>query len=505
MPYCIYLRKSRKDMELEQFGEGETLARHKRTLLELARKQNLTIGEIYEEIVSGESIEARPQMQRLLRDVENNLWDGVLVMELERLARGDTRDQGTVAQTFKLTDTLIITPQKTYNPLNEFDEEYFEFGLFMSRREYKTINRRLQAGRLASVKEGNYIGSTPPFGYDKVRQTDAKGYTLAENEESDYVRMIYDLYVNKNMTPGKIADYLTSIGVQPKKGGNFTMHSVRDILRNPIYIGKVRWNWRPHKKSVQSGKVVVTRPRCSNESVVLIKGKHPAIISEELFNAAQQKHGSNPRNQVGCELINPFAHLMYCRECGKAMVYRAYRNGVPRLICANKYCDVSSSPFEVIEQSVIDSLKEKLGELEIAASQHANGADDDEFNAYRSSLRKIEQELDLAGRQQNRLYDLLEQGIYTQETFLERQKLLDQRKKELQNKLVAARENAPQKINYDECITRVRQVLELYPALSTQDKNSLLRSAVKRITYYRPKSDRYHQSPANVEIELIFE
>ncbi|GAB5081362.1 recombinase family protein [Hominimerdicola sp. 21CYCFAH17_S] len=502
MPYCIYLRKSRKDMELEQYGDGETLARHKRTLLELARKQNLTIGEIYEEIVSGESIEARPQMQKLLRDVENNLWDGVLVMELERLARGDTKDQGTVAQTFKLTNTLIITPQKTYNPLNEFDEEYFEFGLFMSRREYKTINRRLQAGRLASIKEGNYIGSLPPFGYDKVRLTDAKGYTLAENGESDYVRMIYDLYVNKNMTPGKIADYLTSIGVQPKKGGKFTMHSVRDILRNPIYIGKVRWNWRPNKKSVQDGRIIVTRPRSTSESTVLIKGKHQAIISEEIFNAAQKKHGSNPRTQIKHELKNPFAHLMYCRECGKAMVYRTYANSEPRIICANKYCEISSSPFEVIEKSVIDSLTEKLGELEIAAAQPEQSSA--EFKTYRSAVKKIEQELEQANAQQNKLYDLLEQGIYTQEIFLERQKALEQRRKDLQNKLVAARENAPQPINYEERITKVRQVLELYPTLDVKEQNTLLRSVIKRITYYRPKSDRYHQNLAEIDIELVF-
>lgn len=268
MPYCIYLRKSRKDIELEKYGEGETLARHKHTLLEIARKQNLTIGEIYEEIVSGESIAARPQMQRLLSDVEKDLWDGVLVMELERLARGDTMDQGIVAQTFKLTDTLIITPTKTYNPLNEFDEEYFEFGLFMSRREYKTINRRLQAGRLASIKEGNYIGSAAPFGYDKVRLPERKGYTLAENDESDYVRMIFDLYVNQNYTPGKIADHLTSIGVKPKKGGAvFSTASVRDILSNPIYTGKLRWNWRPNKKSVSSGHVTISRPRCDADSV----------------------------------------------------------------------------------------------------------------------------------------------------------------------------------------------------------------------------------------------
>ena len=141
--YIIYLRKSRADLEAEQRGEGETLARHERALLELARRQRLNIVDIYREIVSGETIAARPVMQRVLAEVEEGLWDGVLVYEVERLARGDTIDQGIVAQAFKFSNTKIITPVKTYDPDNEFDEEYFEFGLFMSRREYKTINRRV--------------------------------------------------------------------------------------------------------------------------------------------------------------------------------------------------------------------------------------------------------------------------------------------------------------------------------------------------------------------------
>ena len=154
MAYLIYLRKSRMDMEAEARGEGETLARHRTTLLALARRMGLEIGGIYEEIVSGETIAARPQMQRLLSEVEAGQWEGVLVMEVERLARGDSIDQGIVAQAFKYSGTKIITPAKTYDPANEFDEEYFEFGLFMSRREYKTIKRRMVAGRIASVKEG---------------------------------------------------------------------------------------------------------------------------------------------------------------------------------------------------------------------------------------------------------------------------------------------------------------------------------------------------------------
>ena len=125
MPYCIYLRKSRADLDAEQHGEGETLARHEAALMALAHAKGLQITKIYKEVVSGETIASRPAVQQLLSDVESGQWDGVLVMEVERLARGDTIDQGLIAQTFKYSETKIITPVKTYDPNDEFDEEYF--------------------------------------------------------------------------------------------------------------------------------------------------------------------------------------------------------------------------------------------------------------------------------------------------------------------------------------------------------------------------------------------
>lgn len=78
--------------------------------------------------MSGDTIAARPVMQKLLEEVGNGVWDGVLVMEIERLARGNTMDQGLISQAFQFSGTKIITPIKTYDPANEFDEEYFEFG-----------------------------------------------------------------------------------------------------------------------------------------------------------------------------------------------------------------------------------------------------------------------------------------------------------------------------------------------------------------------------------------
>ena len=122
MADCIYLRKSRVDVEAESYGAGDTLARHEQALLRHAASLNRSIAHIYREVVSGETISARPQMQLLLRDVEAGAWDAVHVMEVERLARGDTLDQGIVSQAFLYSGTLIITPKKTYDPKNEFDE-----------------------------------------------------------------------------------------------------------------------------------------------------------------------------------------------------------------------------------------------------------------------------------------------------------------------------------------------------------------------------------------------
>lgn len=122
-PYAIYLRKSRDDIAAERSGGEDTLARHEMMLTELAKQRGYLIGEIYREVVSGETISGRPEMQRLLRDVEAERWAGVLVTEVTRLARGDTIDQGVVAQTFKYSGTLIVTPLKTYDPRDRGDEE----------------------------------------------------------------------------------------------------------------------------------------------------------------------------------------------------------------------------------------------------------------------------------------------------------------------------------------------------------------------------------------------
>lgn len=87
--YALYLRKSRADLDAEQRGEGETLAKHRAALTDFAHRRGLMIVREYAEIVSGDSIAARPQMQTLLDDVKRGTYAGVIVNDIDRLGRGD--------------------------------------------------------------------------------------------------------------------------------------------------------------------------------------------------------------------------------------------------------------------------------------------------------------------------------------------------------------------------------------------------------------------------------
>ena len=108
--YVMYLRKSRKDDEYGAASNEDVLARHELLLRDTAKRNKIIVSAIYREVRSGDSISARPMMQQLLSELADGRWDGVLVVEIERLARGDTIDQGIVARAFQDSGAMIITP-----------------------------------------------------------------------------------------------------------------------------------------------------------------------------------------------------------------------------------------------------------------------------------------------------------------------------------------------------------------------------------------------------------
>lgn len=522
MPYCLYVRKSRADAEAEARGEGETLSRHINTLLELAKRRHLDITQIYREIVSGETIAARPVMQQLLSEVEQGLWDGVLVMEVERLARGDTVDQGIVAQTFKFSDTLIITPIKDYNPNNEFDEEYFEFGLFMSRREYKTINRRLQRGRLASVKEGKYVGSQSPYGYERVKIKGDKGYTLEPfPPEADVVRMIFDWYTRGEVLPdgsfrrlgvSLIVRRLNSLKIPPRKSDHWATATVRDILINPVYVGKVRWNWRSDVKKMVDGRVVIERPRNSLDKCTVAEGLHPPLVSVEAFAIAQELMSSNPPRPVGERgtVKNPLAGIIVCAKCGHRMTRRPYtgRDYPDTLMCADTACDNISCALHYVERRVLEALQEWLADYKL---QWETGGEENPAVAMvamkEKALRRLDTEYTTLTKQLDNTHDLLEQGVYTTEQFLERSRKLSERiKKNEEDRLALGADIASDKsreAGRKQIIPKVERLLEVYYELPTpKAKNDMLKEVLEKVVYLKTKNGRWNNAPDDFELTL---
>lgn len=497
--YCMYLRKSRADLEAEARGEGETLKRHEMILLELAKKMNITISKIYKEIVSGETIAARPVMQQLLSDIEKGMWEGVFVVEIERLARGDTIDQGIVAQAFKYTNTKIITPMKIYDPSNEFDEEYFEFGLFMSRREYKTINRRLQQGRIQSIKEGKYVGNVAPYGYKRKKLENQKGYTLEPlEEEAKIVKLIYKWYTGANrIGVSIIANKLNEMKIPTRKGGDWTTSTIRGILSNPVYIGKIKWNSRPQKKKIIDGEIKKERPRANKEEWILVDGLHKPIIDEETYNLAQEYLDKNPSVPVPTrhKVKNPLAGLIICGVCGRRMKRRPYSNGQPSsLMCDGPTCTNVSSPLNLVEKYLLQTLEDwlKVQKLNIKKQEASNL----ETDIIEQSIKEINNELEILNKQLNSLYDLLEQGVYSIDIFIQRSKILN-------DKINVLRENKEKledrlndiliiKENEKAIIPKVEKVLETYNRLEDpKEKNDLLKEVIDKVIYTKKEGGRW--------------
>ncbi|MTI48259.1 MAG: recombinase family protein [Firmicutes bacterium] len=519
--YCMYLRKSRADLEAESQGEGETLARHEKILLNLSKKQNINITKIYREIVSGESIAARPVMQELLNEVEQGMWKGVLVVEVERLARGATMDQGIVAQTFKYSNTLIVTPMKTYDPNDEFDEEYFEFGLFMSRREYKTINRRLQRGRIESVKEGKYLGTIAPYGYVRKKLEGQKGYTLEPHpEQAGVVKLIFELYTKgeqqadgsfRRLGVSRIARKLNEeLMISPMRSDRWVSSTLQDMLRNHVYIGKIKWNSRPTIKQMINGKMVTKRPRAKKEDLILVDGLHEAIIHKDTFDLAQKILAENSapiKNKYTFK--NPLMGLVFCGVCGRRMKRKpAYKGDKEIITCPITGCENVSTELKLVEKRIVEYLQIWVQEYkaELKSSEDLNDSNV-EIELIEKTIDNINKELKILKKQSNSLHDLLEQGVYTTEKFIERSKIISSKIEKLNNAKIDLKEQLKQFNTREEkqkvMIPKIEKIIEEYYSIEDmKSRNNLLKEVLGKIVYTKKIRGGRHGNVDNFELEL---
>lgn len=499
--FYMYLRKSRADGESETIEE--VLAKHYKILQDYAiTKLGGPIPEsrIYREVVSGETIQDRPEMLKLLDSIQNDNITGVLVVEPQRLSRGDLSDCGTIIRAFRYTKTLIVTPTKTYDLEDKFERKFFEMELMRGNDYLEYIKEIMNRGRIASVQSGNFIGATPPYGYDKLK--DGKSWTLVPNEKADIVRMIFDLWIKDGYGPNKIKHKLNELHLKPRKGNLWSTQTIRDILKNPVYTGKIRWKSRVNIKKYDNGVLKTSQIRNSPENWIVVDGKHEAIISEEIFAAAQARFGNIPKKTTEKKLVNPLAGILHC-SCGKAMIFQRFPNAEPHLLCPNmKYCKNHSAVFSEVIEEILSALKQfAINTRELIDSPQDTSA------AQKAVTASLIKELNSLETQQERLYEFLEQGIYSSEVFVKRNEALAQRRSELQEAISEAHKQESIEIDYQERYVSLNEAIRALEddSVSIADKNRLLRAVIKDITYSRLSSLRTRpiKEAFTLDIELL--
>lgn len=504
-----YSRKSRSDDPL--LSLEEVLEKHDRILDEYAEKYlGGTIPEEnqYKEVKSSETIDDRPEMLKLLKAIESPAIKAILIVEVQRLSRGDLEDAGRLIKILRYTNTHVITPTKIYDLRDEYDREAFERELKRG-NEYLEYYKKIQArGKLASVKEGNYVGSVAPYGFERIKIKDGKKdcFTLKEKkDEADIVRMIFNWYCNEDIGVTMICRRLEKMNVKTKSGGKkWNPPIIFAMLENVHYIGCVRWNWRKVVKVIEDSEVRELRPKAKVDEYLIFNGKHEGLVSEELFNKAAEIRGTRHRTKTDTSLKNPLSGLLFCKACGSKIGYNTYvRNGVefakPKLRCNNQvHCRSGSVPFEEVLDYIRSALKDCISDFKIMVENEQ----DDSEKLHREIVENLKKKLkileDKEIAQWEAQYD--PDLAMPPHIFKKLNERLLKDKEEIKKALCEAYESMPEPVNYKEKISTFTGVLNALddPTLTPKIKNQYLKDIIKRIDYERP----FTKAPYKINIEL---
>lgn len=489
----IYLRKSRKDLEeekkaMEHGQHYDTLERHRTQLLELAHKEHHNIIDIFEEVVSGEFISERPMMQKLLREVETGIADAVLVMDLDRLGRGDMVDQGTIYRVFRYSETFIITPTEVINPNDENQELTFSIKSLIAREELKTIVKRMQRGRKVSAKEGKSISRVPPYGY--LRDNTLKLYP--DPEKSWVVSKIFESMAG-GMGRQAISQELDRLSISPPEGAYWNPSTISSIIKNEVYLGHIIWGKIRHTK--QNGRYI--RKKVPKERWQRHNHAHPPLISEELFQKANTAHSKRwrPPTIKTKKLSNPLAGILLCEICGYSMLYQPRKDRPnPQVRCIQASCKgvQKGASLTLVEQRILDGLKQIIESFEIQENMVQKEKSSNNIHLQQKALEKKEQQINDLQKQKSNLHDFLEKGVYDVDTFLERQKSIAVRLKTTQEAMEELKHEIKKILEKEkhihEFVPRIKNVLEAYYATNDiEKKNHLLKSVLEKVTYLRKK------------------
>lgn len=482
---AIYIRKSRGD-------EEKDLKKHRLELTTLCKKNNWSYVE-YKEIGTSDSIDLRPEMVRLLKDVQDELYDAVVVIDIDRLSRGDEEDRGRYLNIFRETETYIVTPEKIYDLDDDNDDLHISVKGLLAREEYKSIKKRLRRGKILGSRQGNWTNGIPPFPYEYERWKDKyneKGLVINDEKLVVY-RFIVENFIENNYSMSHITWLLNKKGVKSPRGGMWHTRTVSRILIDETGLGRIISNKYKTKyhKGVKTQSVDIPKSEW-----VVVENRHESCKTQEEHEKILLMLAKNSKsNSMSRRKLKPLTGLVECAICGHTMTIqvRHNRNNQEALkpcwyknehgdLCSNGGC------YTLIIYDAIDKQLKEHEEKLIRELNNDEGINTD----------KIQQKIDIQlnaikvkEKALEKIYIAYEDDIYDLNTFRIRKEKVEGELNKLTDELEVLQielkntesMNNYERINYIEEFKKQMQNEDI----SDEDKNALYKTIIDRIIFKR--------------------
>ncbi|MDN6836700.1 MAG: recombinase family protein [Lactococcus lactis] len=452
--------------------------------------------------ISGKNIEGRPAMKRLLQDVKDNKIEMVLSWKLNRISRS-MRDVFNIIHEFKEHGVGYKSISENIDTSNASGEVLVTmFGLIGS-IERQTLISNVKLSMNAKARSGEAItGRLQGYRLSLNPLTQKNDLVIDENE-ANIVREIFDLYLNHNKGLKAITTVLNQKGYRTINQKPFSVYGVKYILNNPVYKGYVRFNnhqnWAVQRRSGKSDK----------NDVILVKGKHEAIISEEVFDQVHEKLASKsfkPGRPIGGDFY--LRSLIKCPECGNNMVCRRtyYKTKKSKERTIKRYyicslfnrsgssaCHSNAINAEVVERVINVHLNRILSQPDIIKQIASNVIE--ELKQKHSNQTEIKYDIDSLEKQkaklktqQERLLELFLDDQMDSEMLKAKQsqmngqlKMLDKQIKEAQQ----ATESQDEVPNFDKLKSRLTMMISRFSVYlreaTPEAKNQLMKMLIDSI------------------------
>ena len=493
---AIYTRVSTN----EQYEEGFSLEEQDRIGIKYCSDNGYEVFKIYSDKgISGKSISGRPAMKEMLKDAEEKKFDMVITWKINRVARN-------MLDLLKIVDLLDKNDIafKSYSENFETETPMGKFSLQMmgavGELERGTIAQNVKMGMMARAREGRWNGGIV-FGYDVKERENSTNKKRRDTEliinekEAEVIKTIFTMYSEGNGYKA-ITNYINKFGYTTKKGKPFSVGSIKDILMNPIYIGKIRYNVRPNWSE--------KRRRNKNSNPLIVDGIHKSIIDEELWDKVQKLMESTkgkPSRIYDGEF--PLTGILRCPVCGAGMAIsrstKARKDGTKHRIeyyCCGAWknkgtavCNSNLIRVNDANEYVFGKLSELLSNDKLVKEivKNINSTRKAMVDPSKDELEKIAKELDKIESKKKKMLEAYEEDLIGKKDFKDRMTELKTREATLQQEVNALKVNilddGVQEVSYDV----VKETLAQFGAMlsshtSREQQKKLLHMLISKIT-----------------------